>query len=128
MQFKSLDDKFNWQTKGNRELRFVLIILDAITQLFFEAEIVITSTWREKGVKPSYHSLWQAADLRTKDLPPFVITVWKAVVTLINKLSQSFSNIKGRFDLVYEKRKTDPDGKITREEHCHLEYDTGNPI
>lgn len=110
------------------KLKFVLQILDAVTQLFFDIEITITSTWRKKGSKPSFHPKWQAADIRTKDLPPLVVTVWGMVIGLINKILIGFSDIKGKFDLVYESQVKNKQGEITREEHCHLEYDTGDPI
>lgn len=111
-----------------KEIKLALTILDAVTQLFFGQEIVVTSTWRKKGPKPSFHPKWQAADLGTKGLPPLIVTVWGMVIALLNKLLLSFSDIKGRFDLVYEPQVKDEDGNITREEHGHLEFDTQDPI
>jgi hypothetical protein len=105
----------------------MLLILDAITQMFFGFEIVITSAYRPKGKNKSFHPKWQAVDFRTKGLPPLIVTVWGMVVTLVNKIAQSFTDFEGRFDFVYEPRKV-VNGKVVREEHAHLELDTGDPI
>ncbi len=110
------------------KLKLLLRILDAFTQLFFGIEIVITSDYRPPGRKPSFHPKWQAVDLRTKDLPPLIVTVWGMVITLVNKIAQSFTDIEGKFDFVYEPQVKDEDGNIIREEHGHLEFDTQDPI
>lgn len=110
-----------------KELKFALMILDAWTQLIFGKEIVVTSTWREKGAKPSFHPKWQAADLRTRDLPDFAHTLWEVIIKKVNETLSALPDCKGKFDMVYEPAVYDGD-KLIRQQHGHLEWDTKDPI
>ena len=121
MQFKSLDDKYGWQTKGNKELRCLADIMDKWTQMLFNEEIVITSALRPKGTKPSYHPLGQAVDFRTKGLPGYIVTSWIDMIRTANKNLKNFTQIKGRFTFLHE----DIGGN---NEHFHLQFKQNEPI
>ena len=97
-----IDQKYAWQTQGNKQLRNLVNILDDWTQMFFGTEIVVTSAIRPKGDRKSYHPIGQAIDLRTKNLSDLVITGWVVLITMINNQRKSFPDFEGKFTWVQE--------------------------
>lgn len=122
MQFKTIDQKFEWQKRGAYPMRCVVWILDYFTNLFFNIDITVTSAIRpKKEGKPSFHPKGQALDFRTKDLPSGVVKLWILVIWFINRTRKGFKDFKGKFTWVMEDKDKD-------NEHFHLQLRKGDPV
>ena len=121
MRFKTINQKYRWQISGNRKLRNLLDILDDFTQMFFDKEIVITSTIRKRVEgKLSYHPLGQAVDIRTKDVEDIIVTGWIVMIAAINAQGNNY-NFEGKFTWLHE-------NKGEANEHFHLQLRKGKPV
>jgi len=121
MRYKSLDQKYDWQTKGNKELKCLISIIDKWTQMLFNQEIIITSAIRPKGDKPSYHTIGQAVDLRTKGVDEYIVSLWIDQIKMANRNLRNLTSIEGEFTWLHE----DVGGD---NQHFHLQLRKGEPI
>jgi len=125
---KGLQQEEFWKLYGHPIMQSLLIMLDCVCQIFTGRELTVTSTFRKKGKKPSYHPKWQAFDIRVWDMPKIMIRVLVDIVRFMNFLVTKLKlKFEGRFDVVHETERKDKDGKIIKGQHLHIEYDTGDP-
>lgn len=115
MIFKNQDDEKLFIEFGHRKLWKILRILDYLGVLLNDGEsekyeLVITSAIRERTLKPSFHPLGQAVDIRTKGKP----AKWTQGIRDMLWYLQKYDN---RIQHVWE-------SVGQEQEHIHLEYDT----
>lgn len=87
MQFKHAQDEKDYHGQpaacdlaANIRLKSLLGWIDQFTRMSGQGEIMITSYYRPED-HDSYHSILQAADIRTKDKPE----AWKRSMTLLSQ-------------------------------------------
>ena len=111
----------------NREahpvLKAVVAYIDGLSAVLYytlgkkmgHPEVTVTSFYRPpKPGHPSFHSKYQALDVRTNDRP----FIWKQ--TIIDHLKK-LQEIDHRIQFVLE-------DKGNWNEHLHIEFDTGDPV
>lgn len=128
MKFKQVQDKIDWE--GRRPcppaLRLFIDALDLYRIAALDSnEITITSFWRDKGVRFSYHPKGHAVDIRTHDMKPLIehlfLSYTKALRDLFNE--GELSRLRMRIDVVgHEELRGTPDA------HIHIEQDDNSPV
>jgi len=108
-ELADLKDQF---LKLHESLKIVVLILDSMAKIYRmagkgEVEIMVTSIYRPDDLK-SYHSKFQAIDLRTKD---WGMTFMKAVGPVIYAIRW----LDNKIQYVFEKDSP----------HLHIEFDDG---
>ena len=96
-----------------KKLLMVLECLDAYSQAVGCGEIVITSLYRPDDLD-SYHSKFQAADIRINDKPSWWIMAVELIMTAFKQCDDTI-----QLDRHLELRNT-------VSEHLHIEIDTGD--
>lgn len=99
MKYKTDQIKQDWinpnppseRNEAHRMLREFVYLIDRLSVILGFGEVTMTCFLREKVVdNPTYHTVFQAVDLRTKDKP----LVWKwaiyAIGVIIEKLNWKF--------------------------------------
>jgi hypothetical protein len=122
MKFKGgVIEKAKWLAEGSPKMKLISIILDAISLLYYDEEIVITSAIREpREGRKSFHPKGQALDFRTNDVPKKLIYLWMEIVGKMNT-AEDVLNVEGHFDCIWE-------SQDMPNEHLHIEWDTNDPI
>lgn len=123
MKFKEsvLADQFN-DKKLHPTIRATVNLLDSVIALYVHShpnatvkDLVITSLYRPGNPK-SYHSKWQAVDLRTFD---WDLTVQRRISTFLHAVN---SLTRHRVQFEFEPNDRHPDS----DPHLHIEYDDGS--
>ena len=109
MKFKLPSLRKEYNEELHYVVQHVLIMIDMAVKLL-GGELTVTSIMREKGEKPSFHPLGQAADIRTKDMKRNCLTAVISVLAVVGHY-----NKKIQFE--HEDIGKDND-------HIHIEYDT----
>ena len=101
MRFKTESLKDDWEhgdcpserLKGWKMLKQFIQLLDLLSVLLGFGEITVTDLLRKPNPnKLSYHAVWQAGDIRSKDKP----LVWKCFMVAIGTL---ISSVNWRFQI-----------------------------
>ena len=120
--FKHTTDEAEWKIhpKGvpyneiaNRNLKRLVSFIGALTVLFGWGPVHITSYWRPKD-EDSYHSIFQAADIRVHDKPKNFKTILSFLIPILRMVDKNL-----QIYLHYEL-----DGKPM--DHVHLAYKDGS--
>jgi len=113
MRYKTPEIEEMWGTgKLSPRVSEMLLLLDAFSRAALDKEITVTELWRDiRPGKLSFHPLWGAADVRTRD--------WDAKFCKnVGLILGALKNHNKKFCFLFE----------FHPKHLHIQYREGEPV